>query len=66
MAKNPGELHRRWLWAPLIGGIALREGIKVNTSPTDYFPLEQLQMLRFNGHNWETVGEVLTGEVGGS
>jgi branched-chain amino acid transport system substrate-binding protein len=44
----------------------LRPGITVNTSATDYFPLEQLQMLRFNGHNWETIGDVISGEIGGS
>jgi len=44
----------------------VRPGILVNTSPTDYYPLEQLQMLRFNGNNWQTIGEVLSGEIGGS
>ena len=44
----------------------VRPGILVNTSPTDYFPLEQLQMIRFNGQNWENIGEVINGEIGGS
>ena len=39
-------------------------GIKMNTSPTDYFPIEQMQMQRFNGTNWELFGPVLNGEVG--
>ena len=31
----------------------LLPGIKVNTSPTDYYPLEQLQLVRFNGERYE-------------
>jgi ABC-type branched-subunit amino acid transport system substrate-binding protein len=39
-------------------------GIKVNTSPDDYFPIEQMQLMRFNGQAWELFGDVITGEVG--
>jgi branched-chain amino acid transport system substrate-binding protein len=39
-------------------------GIKINTSATDFFPLEQMQMMRFKGEGWEVFGPVLTGEVG--
>jgi len=39
-------------------------GIRVNTSPDDYFPIEQMQLMRFNGQAWEPFGEVITGEVG--
>ncbi len=39
-------------------------GIKVNTSPDDYFPIEQMQLQKFNGEAWELFGEVITGEVG--
>jgi branched-chain amino acid transport system substrate-binding protein len=42
----------------------LMPGIKVNTSPTDYFPLEELQMRRFSGERWEPFGPVLSGEIG--
>jgi hypothetical protein len=44
----------------------LRPGVTINTSPTDFYPIEQLQMIRFNGHNWETIGDVINGEIGGS
>jgi len=37
------------------------EGIKVNTSPSDYFVLKQLQMMKFNGQSWELFGPILTG-----
>jgi branched-chain amino acid transport system substrate-binding protein len=40
----------------------LLPGIKINTSPTDYFPIEQMQMQRFNGATWELFGPVLSGE----
>jgi len=41
----------------------LLPGIKMNTSASDFFPLEQLQMGRFNGGRWELFGSVMTGEV---
>jgi branched-chain amino acid transport system substrate-binding protein len=44
----------------------LLPGIKVNTAPDDYYPLEQLQMMRFSGERWELFGPVMSGEVGGS
>ena len=36
----------------------LLPGIKVNTSPTDFAPIEQEQLARFNGEKWETFGEL--------
>jgi branched-chain amino acid transport system substrate-binding protein len=41
----------------------LLPGIKMNTSPIDYFPLEQMQMSRFNGEYGELFGPVITGEI---
>jgi len=38
---------------------ALLPGIMVNTSPTDYYPVEQLQLMRFKGESWEMFGEVI-------
>ncbi len=46
-------------------GMAL-PGIKINTSPTDFYPIEQMQMGRFNGESFVPFGPVLSGEVGGS
>ena len=40
----------------------LLPGITVNTSPSDYFPLKQMQMQRFNGTTFELFGPVLSGE----
>ena len=42
----------------------LLPGITINTSATDYFPIEQMQMMRFTGERWELFGPVLSGQVG--
>jgi ABC-type branched-subunit amino acid transport system substrate-binding protein len=39
----------------------LLPGIKVNTSPTDHVPVEQMQFMRFAGRTWERFGELQTG-----
>ena len=38
-------------------------GIKVNTAPDDFFPIEQMQLMKFDGEAWRLFGEVITGEV---
>ena len=43
----------------------LLPGIKLNTSEKDYFPLEQLQMARFNGESFDLFGPILSGDIGG-
>ncbi len=42
----------------------LLPGIAVNTSPTDYYPLEQMQLMRFDGKSWKYFGPVLEGGLG--
>jgi len=39
-------------------------GIKVNTSADDFFPIEQMQLMKFNGESWELFGDIIAGEVG--
>jgi hypothetical protein len=39
-------------------------GILVNTSPDDFFPIEQMQLMRFDGEAWRLFGDVMVGEVG--
>jgi len=34
-------------------------GIKVNTSPTDFYPVEQMQLMRFDGKQWVRFGEII-------
>ena len=42
----------------------LLPGITVNTTPTDFAPVKQVQMGRFNGERWELFGPILTGAIG--
>jgi hypothetical protein len=37
-------------------------GITINTSPNDYAPLKQMQMMRFVEEHWELFGPVLNGQ----
>ena len=39
-------------------------GIKINTGPNDFFPIEQMQLMKFDGEAWRLFGDVITGEVG--
>jgi branched-chain amino acid transport system substrate-binding protein len=41
----------------------LLPGIKINTSATDFAPLEQLQMQRFKGEKWELFGDIISGDL---
>ena len=41
----------------------LLPGIKINTSPTDFAPVKQVQMGKFDGQRWQLFGPVLTGAV---
>ena len=43
----------------------LLPGVQVNTSPTDFAPLSQLQLMRFKGESWELFGHVIDGDVSG-
>src|SRR6201997_1013256 len=43
----------------------LLPGVKINTSPTDFAPIEQLQMMRFKGEKWDLFGDIISGDVGG-
>ncbi len=39
----------------------LINGIKINTSPTNYHPIRQMQLQKWNGKSWERFGELLEG-----
>src|ERR1700730_5856718 len=43
----------------------LLPGVMINTSPTDFAPISQLQLQRFKGEKWELFGDVVSGDVGG-
>ncbi len=36
-------------------------GIKINTSPTDYHPIKQMQLQRWDGKSWERFGDLIAG-----
>ena len=41
----------------------LLPGITINTSPDNFAPIEQLQMMRFKGKSWEPFGNVISSEL---
>jgi branched-chain amino acid transport system substrate-binding protein len=43
----------------------LLPGVKINTSPTDFAPISQLQLMKFKGEKWELFGDIVSGDVGG-
>jgi ABC-type branched-subunit amino acid transport system substrate-binding protein len=43
----------------------LLPGIKINTSPTSFAPISQLQLMMFKGERWVLFGDIISGEVGG-
>ena len=43
----------------------LLPGITINTSPTDFAPIKQIQMGRFDGERWRLFGPLITGAVNG-
>jgi ABC-type branched-subunit amino acid transport system substrate-binding protein len=43
----------------------LLPGIKVNTSATDFAPIEQLKMMQFKNGKWDFFGDIISAETGG-
>ncbi|WP_246670288.1 ABC transporter substrate-binding protein [Bradyrhizobium stylosanthis] len=43
----------------------LLPGIAIDTSSTDFFPIEQLQLMQFDGQAYKLMDSVMTGEIGG-
>ena len=44
----------------LVCGTVLN-GIKINTSPTNFHPIQQLQLAKWTGKTWERFGDVMSG-----
>ena len=42
----------------------LLPGIKINTSPTDFAPVSQLQLMRFKDEKWEMFGDIISAKGG--
>jgi ABC-type branched-subunit amino acid transport system substrate-binding protein len=43
----------------------LLPGIRINTSATDFAPIEQLQMMQFKNGQWVLFGDIISAETGG-
>jgi branched-chain amino acid transport system substrate-binding protein len=41
----------------------LLPGIKINTAPDNFAPIEQLQMMRFKGKTWELFGDIISSDL---
>jgi branched-chain amino acid transport system substrate-binding protein len=41
----------------------LLPGVKITTSATDFYPIEQLQMMRFKDKKWDLFGDIIGGEL---
>jgi branched-chain amino acid transport system substrate-binding protein len=40
----------------------LLPGITINTSPTDFYPIQSLRLARFKGETWELFGDIISNE----
>jgi branched-chain amino acid transport system substrate-binding protein len=40
-------------------------GVKINTSATDFAPIEQLKMMQFKNGKWDLFGDIISAEIGG-
>jgi branched-chain amino acid transport system substrate-binding protein len=40
----------------------LLPGITVSTSPTDFYPVQAVQLQRFKGESWDLFGDVMHAE----
>ena len=55
LMKQAASMHE--LVVPL-----LLPGISINTSPTDFYPIQSVQLARFDGETWKLFGDVLSNE----
>ena len=44
----------------------LLPGVTLSTGPSDFQPIEQLQLMQFKGERWQLFGDVISGEVAGN
>lgn len=41
----------------------LLPGVKINTGPTDFYPIQSLRLARFDGETWKLFGDVISGDT---
>jgi len=39
-------------------------GTRTKTSPTDFYTIEQIQMMKFTGEKWQLFGPIIDGHTG--
>jgi branched-chain amino acid transport system substrate-binding protein len=39
----------------------LLPGVKINTSPDNYYPIRRMPLATFNGESWEQFGDLING-----
>jgi len=42
--------------------LMLIPGITINTSPTDYYPIQSVKLARFKDESWDLFGDVMSAE----
>ena len=42
--------------------LMLIPGITINTSPTDYYPIQSVKLARFKGESWDLFGDIMSAE----
>lgn len=47
--------------APLLTSATYIPGIHIRTSPTDFYPIKQVQVARFTGERWKLFGPIIDG-----
>jgi hypothetical protein len=53
LARSATTGRRTW------SGRCCCRGSKVNTTPTDFFPVKQMQLMRFDGTQWVLFGDII-------
>ena len=49
-------------WTDINGNLQITTEDGVSTSPTDFFPIQAVQLQRFKGESWELFGDILEAE----
>jgi branched-chain amino acid transport system substrate-binding protein len=44
----------------MVSGVTL-PGVRIKTSPTDFSPIDQVQLMRFEGDTWKLFGPLMSG-----
>jgi hypothetical protein len=65
MPSYPRERHEAGRPHERLATGRLLPGVKINTSATDFAPIQQLQFMKFKAVRWVLFGDVVSGEVGG-